>query len=223
MNQTIRKLLFFLIIQVMYYNFLYILFIPEIYSIFRYLVVLIAYYIITFLDTILRPLQDEERDPESDKFTIILILLFLGNPFFLIASIIEKNMLIEPYFAFWNQSLISIMGLLLFIMSSVLMLLGRVQLGKYATGKLSIQEGHELIEQGLYKYIRHPIYTGGIIGGFAYLVAFNSIIIAVVYACIVFIVFNKRATYEEKILREKFGQDYISYQKRTKRYLPYLL
>lgn len=222
MHQTIRKLLFFLIIQVIYYNLLYILFIPEIYAFLSYLIALIIYYIISFSDTMLRPLQDEDRDPESDKYTIILIFLFLGNPLFLIASVIERKALIEQFFPIWNQEFISMIGIILFTLSGVVMLLGRIQLGQYATGKLSIQDEHELIEKGLYKYIRHPIYAGGIIGGFFFLMAFNSIIIAIIYTLLMLIVFNKRASYEEKILSEEFGQDYLDYQKRTKKYIPFL-
>lgn len=222
MNQTIRKLLFFVIVQVIFYNYLYIEFIPEIYSIVRYLLILIIYYIIVFVDIMIRPLQDEKKDPQSDKYTVILILLFLGNPFFLIASVIERKELIDTYFSIWNQDFISILGILLFSLSGIVMILGRLELGKFGTAKLNIQEGHELIEKGLYKYIRHPIYLGDIISGLAFFIAFNSIIISIIYAILLFIIYNQRANYEEKILLMNFGQNYKDYQKRTKKYFPFL-
>ena len=222
MNQTIRKLLFFVIVQVIFYNYLYIEFIPEIYSIVRYLLILIIYYIIVFVDIMIRPLQDEKKDPQSDKYTVILILLFLGNPFFLIASVIERKELIDTYFSIWNQDFISILGILLFSLSGIVMILGRLELGKFGTAKLNIQEGHELIEKGLYKYIRHPIYLGYIISGLAFFIAFNSIIISIIYAILLFIIYNQRANYEEKILLMNFGQNYKDYQKRTKKYFPFL-
>ena len=222
MNQTIRKLLFFVIIQVIFYNLLYILFIPEIYTILPYITALAVYYIITFLDTMLRPLQDEERDPESDKYTIILILIFLSNPIFLILAVFERKVLIQPYFSVWNNVYLSLLGIIIFAISGIITILGRLQLGKYATGKLSIQEEHELIEKGLYKYIRHPIYAGGILGGFSFLIAFNSVLITILYTILLFYVLNQRANYEETILQEKFGQKYANYQKRTKRYFPWL-
>ena len=182
MNQTIRKLLFFVIVQVIFYNYLYIEFIPEIYSIVRYLLILIIYYIIVFVDIMIRPLQDEKKDPQSDKYTVILILLFLGNPFFLIASVIERKELIDTYFSIWNQDFISILGILLFSLSGIVMILGRLELGKFGTAKLNIQEGHELIEKGLYKYIRHPINSADIQTGPAKIIAFKSIKISIIYA-----------------------------------------
>ena len=195
---------------------MYIEFIPEIYSIVRYLLILIIYYIIVFVDIMIRPLQDEKKDPQSDKYTVILILLFLGNPFFLIASVIERKELIDTYFSIWNQDFISILGILLFSLSGIVMILGRLELGKFGTAKLNIQEWHELIEKGLYKYIRHPIYLGDIISGLAFFIAFNSIIISIIYAILLFIIYNQRANYEEKILLMNFGQNYKDYQKRTK-------
>ena len=222
MNQTVRKLVFFVVVQVIFYNYLYIMFIPEIYNTFWYLIGLGMYYLVTFTDTILRPLQDEERDPEADKFTIILLIVFLLNPFVLIATIVEKNVLIEPYIPQWDQEVISILGLALFTICSLYMLLGRIQLGKYATGKLSIQDKHELIETGLYKYVRNPLYGGSIVGGLFYLIIFNAIVIPIVYTLLLFYVLNQRATYEEKLLQKEFGTKYEEYKKRTKKYIPFV-
>lgn len=222
MNQTSRKIVFFIVVQVIFYNSLYLIFIPELYSIFWYAIALGLYYIISFVDTILRPLQDEERDPEAGKYTIILILLLLTNPLFLILAFMERKTLIEPYIPFWNQELITQLGIVFYVLAGIIMLIGRIQLGRYATGKLSIQENHELIEKGLYKFIRHPIYIGVIASGLFYLIIFNSIVTAVFYTVILFVLFNKRADYEEKILQKKFGSEYEEYRKRTKRYIPYL-
>ena len=222
MNQIYRKLAFFIIIQIVYYNSLYLLFISEIYSNYFYLIALISYYIFSFVDTIIRPLQDEERDPKSERFTIILIILFLINPLFLITSVIERKALVEVYLPIWNQNVISIIGLFFFILSSCIMILGRIQLGKFATGKLSIQDDHKLINSGLYKYIRHPIYAGSIIGSFFFLMVFNSILTAVIYMLVMFLILNQRADYEERILLQKFGNDYSKYCQKTNRYFPFL-
>lgn len=223
MKEVFRKLTFFTVVQVFYYNFVYILFIPELYTNTTYLIGLGLYYIITFLDTILRPLQDEERDPQSDKYTIILLGLFLANPFFLLAGFVEKNLLIEPYFPVWNQEFVAILGILFFLVCSVYMLAARVQLGRFATGKLSIQQDHELIEKGLYKYVRHPIYGGGILGGFFYFMIFNILLVAVVYTILMYVIFSQRARYEENILEQEFSLEYSEYKKKTKRFIPFII
>ena len=222
MDQTVRKLIFFVVVQVIFYNYLYIMFIPEIYNTFWYLISLGMYYLVTFTDTILRPLQNEERDPEADKFTIILLIVFLLNPFVLIATVVEKDVLIKSYVPQWNQELISILGLTIFTICSVYMILGRIQLGKYATGKLSIQDQHELIETGLYKYVRNPMYGGSIVGGLFYLIVFNAFLIPIGYSILLFYVLNQRANYEEKLLLKEFGTKYEEYKKRTKKYVPFV-
>ena len=153
MKELIRKLIFFTVVQVIYYNVLYILFIPEIYTILTYIIALIIYYIISLTDTILRPLEEEGQSSGLDILTVILLLLFLSNPLFLIAAVVERKAFIEPFFPVWNTDLISAIGMAIFILCGFVMIIGRLQLGKYATGKLSVQQDHALIESGLYKYI----------------------------------------------------------------------
>ena len=222
MNELIRKLIFFTLMQVIYYNVLYILFIPEIYTIVPYIIALIIYYIISLTDTILRPLEEEGHSTGVDKLTIILLLLFLSNPLFLIAAVAERKAFIEPFFPFWNTDLISAIGIIIFILSGIIMAIGRLQLGKFATGKLSIQQDHVLIDTGLYKYIRHPIYTTGIVGGFFYFMCFNSLLMGIFYTAFVLLIFTQRANYEEKILEEEFGEEYTIYKQKTKKFFPFL-
>ena len=151
-----------------------------------------------------------------------MIELFLLNPFLLIGADFERKWIIEPFLPQWNQEIVSIVGLVLFTICGIYMLAGRIQLGRYATGKLSIQEEHELIENGLYKYVRNPIYGGGIVGGFFFLMIYNALLLPVINVLLGFYIFNQRVRYEEKILVEKFGAEYVEYKKRTKKYIPFI-
>lgn len=222
MNQIIRKLTFFFIIQVIFYNLLYLIFIPELYTIPQYLVLLILYYIITLIDAVIRPLEDDGGDPPADKYTLILVILFLSNPFFLIASFYERNVLVDIYIPWFNNIGVTVIGALLFIISGIFIILGRLQLGKYATGTLGIQEHHELMDRGIYKYVRHPIYGSSIIGGFVTFLAYNSLLTPIFYTLVMFLVLNQRANYEETILLNEFGQTYEKYVRKTKKFIPFV-
>jgi len=84
-----------------------------------------------------------------------------------------------------------------------------------------IKSGHELITAGIYRYVRHPIYTGifiSIIG--AELVAGSWLWLVLLIALTA--AARTQAAKEEHILLEKFGQDYQNYMNRTKRFIPYL-
>lgn len=98
---------------------------------------------------------------------------------------------------------------------------------RYSLGKnwsLSVQrkENHQLIQTGIYKIVRHPIYTGLLL-----LFIGNAIIVgdyrAILAVLIVFISFWLKLKKEEKLLTETFGTEYKEYKNRTKSLIPYLL
>lgn len=87
---------------------------------------------------------------------------------------------------------------------------------------VQIKQGHELIEAGPYRYIRHPIYTGILLAfiGSALKVGDVRGIFAVL---IVFISFWRKLRMEERMLGETFGDTYAQYKARTKALIPGVL
>ncbi|MFX0100081.1 MAG: methyltransferase family protein [Candidatus Hodarchaeota archaeon] len=78
-----------------------------------------------------------------------------------------------------------------------------------------------VIEKGVFKLVRHPMYLGGI---FMYVGlffgSFSLLCLALLVVVIVF--YDMFAGYEEKKLEEKYGQAYVDYKKRVPRWLPRL-
>jgi protein-S-isoprenylcysteine O-methyltransferase Ste14 len=78
----------------------------------------------------------------------------------------------------------------------------------------------ELITRGMYKFIRHPIYTGILM--FAYGLAFYwSSSWKLLIASALFVLFRLKSEYEEKLLEDKFPK-YREYKTTTGRFLPKL-
>ena len=75
-------------------------------------------------------------------------------------------------------------------------------------------EAKKIIQIGIYKKIRHPVYIAGIITILGLCLIYQKLwfYFALFILIIVQII---RARAEEKILAEKFGQDYLSYKKTT--------
>jgi len=90
-----------------------------------------------------------------------------------------------------------------------------------ATGRLQVVENHQLVKNGLYKHIRHPIYLGETVRNFGLVLIFSSIYgtLFIVVATI-FLLFRIRI--EEKMLIEAFGEEYKKYQEKTKRIIPFI-
>jgi protein-S-isoprenylcysteine O-methyltransferase Ste14 len=85
---------------------------------------------------------------------------------------------------------------------------------------LELRQEHRLVSQGVYRAIRHPMYSALIlysagqalvipnwVAGFSYLIAL-TLLIAV------------RLGAEEKMMAEHFGDEYAAYSARTKRFVP---
>jgi protein-S-isoprenylcysteine O-methyltransferase Ste14 len=83
-----------------------------------------------------------------------------------------------------------------------------------------IDPPRRLVIRGLYRWVRNPMYVGVlfVIAGMA--VLFGSWAIAL-YGCMVATMFHLFITlYEEPHLEREFGEDYVRYRGRVRRWLP---
>lgn len=71
-----------------------------------------------------------------------------------------------------------------------------------------------VIDSGVFRLVRHPIYTGAILFYLGAILITMSIASALFWFLIVFF-YILIARYEERILTEEFGQDYLNYKKKT--------
>jgi|ERR1051326_3887980 protein-S-isoprenylcysteine O-methyltransferase Ste14 len=79
-----------------------------------------------------------------------------------------------------------------------------------------------LVVQGLYRYVRNPMYVGVLCILFGETLLFRSIRL-LCYATSVFVVLNLFVLFfEEPILRKKFGESYNDYCRQVRRWLPRL-
>lgn len=79
---------------------------------------------------------------------------------------------------------------------------------------------HKLTQGGLYQYVRHPMYTGIMLIGLS-LVLTNPSFQALVIYLILLYVLDLKASLEEKLLSMIYPQ-YKTYQKKAKKFVPYL-
>ncbi len=83
-----------------------------------------------------------------------------------------------------------------------------------------LKTNHQLITHGIYRYIRHPMYTSLILQALAMVFSNPKIVQWLVYFTLIVVLFLKSKK-EEMYLRKGF-KDYASYQKKTDRFLPFL-
>jgi len=91
----------------------------------------------------------------------------------------------------------------------------------WKTPFLQIVENHRLVTDGYYKHIRHPIYLGEIGRALGLAITLSSLY-GLVFMIIGTVFLLIRIEIEEKMLIVTFGEEYIEYQKNTKKLIPYI-
>lgn len=77
----------------------------------------------------------------------------------------------------------------------------------------------KVISTGAFRYIRHPLYMSTILFYLALVISTVSIITFALWIFI-FVFYDFIAGYEEKLIEEKFGEEYRSYKSMTGKWLP---
>jgi protein-S-isoprenylcysteine O-methyltransferase Ste14 len=95
----------------------------------------------------------------------------------------------------------------------------RVHLGTNWSGTVTLKEGHELIRTGPYRNIRHPIYTGILIGFLGWAIVGGQVRGLIAMAA-VWLSFFIKARREEKFLAQGFGPKFEEHTQHTGMFLP---
>jgi protein-S-isoprenylcysteine O-methyltransferase Ste14 len=95
----------------------------------------------------------------------------------------------------------------------------RYHLGAYWSDKVALKVDHQLIRSGPYAFLRHPIYSGVLLG-----VAGSALAIGEWRGMVVFAVMTAnywvKAGREERILSGKFGESFTDYKRQAGFLLP---
>jgi len=97
----------------------------------------------------------------------------------------------------------------------------RHTLGTNWSGRISLKSGHELVRSGPYRWVRHPVYTGALLGllGSALASGKVSAFIGVLLA-VCALVYKLRI--EERWMLAQFGARYREYQRASWALLPFV-
>lgn len=117
---------------------------------------------------------------------------------------------------FW----LKIGGFLMLLASFYFFVRSHRDLGKNWSPSMEIRENHTLIKNGIYKYIRHPMYLSFGLWCSAIPLMLENWIVGGVAVFSIIPMYAFRMLKEEKMLVEEFGTDYETYMKETKRLLP---
>lgn len=93
-------------------------------------------------------------------------------------------------------------------------------LGEFFSVDVRLQPEHELVTKGLYRFVRHPAYTGLLLCFLGVGFISWSWVGLFLTTVPIFLVLAYRISVEERALGRCFGQDYEDYCHRTRRLIP---
>lgn len=146
---------------------------------------------------------------------------------FLVTGLLLAGLILAPYadrrsIAVMPESaVIRWIGLLLEMIGMAIILWSGFSLGRQYSPEVTLQPEHKLITHGLYRYIRHPRYLGGIIQGVGLSLLFRSwagILLTILFLVIVLF----RIRDEETLMGAEFGDTWKHYCQKTWRMIPYI-
>ncbi len=213
----LRKLIAVVLIMLVYYNLMFWLILPEILTNPITLNALVIYYIVGAIDIMIRPIPEKVKITTVEKMISLMGIL---QPFLFILAYIENLNFITPFIPFWNNLVVAYIGIAFLIVGGIIMIISRIQLGKYGTPVVHTGEDHKLVTKGLYKIVRHPMYFGAIFMMLAPYLAFRSIFVLIIMTIMNIFLMKLRIHIEEETLISTFGDEYRNYIKRTKKLIP---
>ncbi|MFW5895610.1 MAG: methyltransferase family protein [archaeon] len=82
-----------------------------------------------------------------------------------------------------------------------------------------VYKSGDLVKEGIYGYVRHPMYLGILLIYFSFVILNLSFTLFLAWG-IIFLFMNLMATYEEKKLIDLFGEEYKQYKEKVSKWIP---
>jgi protein-S-isoprenylcysteine O-methyltransferase len=121
-----------------------------------------------------------------------------------------------------HSSRMQIAGLIVMAVGIVLRSTAIAQLGRFHTPNVAIRSDHQLVENGLYRFVRHPSYLGALVAFFGLGLALGNWLSVTVIMGITPWIYLYRIHEEDSAMLVAFGDTYRAYCARTKRLIPWV-
>jgi protein-S-isoprenylcysteine O-methyltransferase Ste14 len=171
--------------------------------------------------TAVKPIQETRGWLGGNWYPILLLFgfLFMINFRFLARLGIPVDLLARLLIP--HSIVTNAVAATLLIAGLMIAIIARRTLAKNWSVAVALKQDHELITTGLYRYVRHPIYTGMLL-----MLLGTTVSLSILGACIGFLIFVLtiwlKLRQEEALLMEHFSQKYLVYKKRTKTLIPFI-
>ena len=110
----------------------------------------------------------------------------------------------------------------IFAIGMILRWVSIIYLGRFFTVDVAIAAGHQVVDTGPYRLLRHPSYTGLLLMFLGTGIASGNILTLLIFVLLPAMALLYRIGIEEAALSDALGPQYLSYMNKTKRLIPFV-
>lgn len=117
-------------------------------------------------------------------------------------------------------AIFSFIGICIIYIGMIIRVAAVLSLKRNFTLNVQTKSSQQLIKTGLYKYIRHPAYTGSILSLLGISLALKNIYATILVFVSCMLCYHIRIIIEEEVLLNHFKEEYYDYKQHTKKLFP---
>jgi protein-S-isoprenylcysteine O-methyltransferase len=158
--------------------------------------------------------RDDSVDADRNSLRLLWLVILLSLTAGSLASYkFESAKIVAGDSLLW-------VGCALFVAGLALRWYSIYYLGRFFTVNVAIHSGHEIIDTGPYRRIRHPSYSGALLAFLGLSLSLDNWIALALIVLPILMAFRRRIRIEERALSNALGAPYTRYMQRTKRLIP---
>ena len=156
---------------------------------------------------------------KSRRGTLEIVLLTLAW----LAFFVPLIWVAAPVFAFADYGLRTVpllAGVVCLVVGLWLFARSHADLGTNWSLTLEVREKHQLVTRGIYRNLRHPMYSALLLYSLGQALVVPNWIAGPSYGVAMTLLIALRLGPEERMMLDEFGKDYEEYKERSKRLVP---
>ena len=160
-----------------------------------------------------KQIKPDKNDNGTTAINIIYIAVLVLLP--LLLKFFDIGFIALPTY-------VAMIGLLIMLIGIIIHFVAIKTLGVFFTRTLKVTKRHAIIKSGIYGMIRHPGYLGTILIGIGFGISSSNIILFLTASVLLTFAYSRRIKYEEAMLSQAFGEEYMRYKNTTWALIPYI-
>lgn len=185
--------------------------------------VVIAYLQVKVIWGRLPEYTDRETDVAGDRSNEYFLLYTYVENTIKLVMLIQWAVILFPITSGARLYCLGLVGYCLLIFGFIVSVIALKQLGSNWSGMAvyRIKKNQLLVKDGIYKWVRHPIYSGLLFEIVGYELIVNSWLVIPIFALAFWYISNHIVS-EDDLLEKHYKSDFVDYKKRVKKLIPWI-